>query len=286
MTTDIGRRPDSPTVSPACRLRRSSWRPPASVTVIQDGARATMTSTSLETAEETGALAAGVGTAADVEAAGAGDVGVDSGTALLATGSVTMPGWVDGLVVEESASAPCAPPAPAVGVPPGSAALRRPKAPGGSSHSSSAPASSRPTTTSSARDGSPPGPTPRERGAPERKLVLMVWSASARPGLSAPGSLASTGVGSTRSARQTLAASARANTGSGSAPMSSFSRACSFCVGTLRAAATTSMCRLCASRASRSRVPALRSPPPTGMVGAAGAWPVSLARSIIETPAF
>ncbi len=90
---------------------------------------------------------------------------------------------------------------------------------------------------------------PRRRACaapPERKLPLNGRSASARPGRTASGSLASTGAGSTRSARQTLAANARAKTAVGQG-----ARCCrlparlKLLCRHLEAAATTSMCRPC-----------------------------------------
>src|SRR5690606_6964355 len=68
--------------------------------------------------------------------------------------------------------------------------------------------------------------------------------------------------------------------------MSSFSSASIRCGGTFSAAATTSTCRPCASRAWRSMSPALSCEVSPGLSGCERDAPNSLARSIIEAATF
>ena len=141
------------------------------------------------------------------------------------------------------------------------------------------------TTTSSGRDRSGRS-TPRRRSARLRTQACS-WCGRPAPGPArcAPGSLASTGAGSICSARQTLAASARANTGSGKASMSSASSASSLLRRHLERRGhrvdvqAVRLARL-AQHGAGAHVRAV-----AGVSGTAAEAPNSLACSIIEIPA-
>src|SRR5574337_1672478 len=97
----------------------------------------------------------------------------------------------------------------------------------------------------------------------------MLSSSCASRGDGCLGMRSSTAPGSTPSVRHTLAASARANTASGSSCSRSPSSAASLLTGTFSVAASTSMCRPAPSRAWRSSAPA----PPGASAASLAGWP-------------